>query len=83
MRKEEVRAIHLQTQKVSSENTSLCSNIFGNAFYCTELQHGQQTVCEIQFEILLLFLLLKKTFLSLYQTPHYSLFPTGHQFQLQ
>jgi len=42
------------------QHTCLCSNIFGNAFYCTELQHGQQKVWEIKSEILVLFLLLKK-----------------------
>jgi len=42
------------------QHTCLCSNIFGNDFYCTELQHGQQKVWEIKYEILVLFLLLKK-----------------------
>ena len=62
MRKEEVRT-HSFTQKKKKSgflNTCLCCNILENAFYCTELQHGQQNVCEIQFEILLLSLLLRQ-----------------------
>ena len=42
------------------QNTCLCCNILENAFYCTELQHSQQKVCQKQFEILLLFLLLRQ-----------------------
>ena len=43
------------------QNTCLCCNIFENASQYTKLQHGQHKVCEIQFEILLLSLLLRKT----------------------
>ena len=57
------------------QNTYLCCTILENAFCCTELQHGQQTVGEIQFEILLLSLLLRKPSLS--AKP-----PTNHSFLL-
>jgi len=83
--------IHLHTQKmvrVSKLNTykTLAYAVTYLKMISTAqnyVQHSQETVCVIQFQILLLFLLLKKTFLSLHQTPHYSLFPSGHQLQLQ
>ena len=42
------------------QNTCLCCKILENAFYYTEIKYGQQKVCEIKFETLLLSLLLRK-----------------------
>ena len=68
MRKEEVRAIHLHTHKkvwaskLNTYKTLAYALTYLKMLSTTQnyVQHGQQTVCEIQFEILLLFLLLKK-----------------------
>jgi len=63
MRKEEVRAIYLRTQKVRFSKLNTYRTFAYSLTYLkmlsTAKNHRQQTVCGIKSEVLLLFLLLK------------------------